>query len=194
MNLLLPTAAVLLRSTPALVSSFSRIHIVAMVNKIFSACVISWYCFMHSSTGASKQSPPSIPVQKLQCMLFGEIQETWLIYSGGCRIPPEGSDLSHILSIYVIKKSGGEMLKSLVPFGSRIVDFMCLPTVRALRGQLTCLFIVFSCIKKLIICMFVQQDHRSHQLLQSWQRVSWWCQMWANLLRKSSVGVSKFCG
>ena len=105
---------------------------------------------MHSSTGPPELGAPSLPIQKLQSIMFGEINERWLIYSGGCRTPPEGSDPSHVLSLYVTKKKGGgEMLKSmfrfgssgpmfnpLVPFGSRIVDFMYLPTDRALRGQL----------------------------------------------------------
>ena len=90
---------------------------------------------MHSSTGSLELGPPSLPIQKLQRIVFGETKETWLIYSRGCRTPPEGSDPSHVLSLYVAKKSG-TVLKSLVPFGSRIVDFMCLPTDKALRGQL----------------------------------------------------------
>ena len=132
--------------------SSGRIEINVCTNEIFgikshscngeqnSECMYDKVCclilLMCSSTGAPEHGTPSLPIQKLQRIKFREINERWLIYSGGCRTPPEGSDPSHVLSLYVAKKKGGEMLKSLVPFGSRVVDFICLPTDKGMKGEL----------------------------------------------------------
>ena len=83
--------------------------------------------YVHLSTAVPEQSPSSTPIQKLQHIIFKNIEETWLIYSGGCHTPPEGSDPSHVLSLYVVKKNNAESVRSLVPFGSRIVDFVSIP-------------------------------------------------------------------
>ena len=105
------------------------------------------FCFMtSSSTGAFEHGPPSTPIQKLQYIEFQEADERWLIYSGGCCIPPGGSDASTVLSIYSNKKikfyrlnpfakQSTSMFNPLVPFGSRIVDFMYLPAVRCQSFQ-----------------------------------------------------------
>ena len=91
---------------------------------------------MHSSTGAPELGPPSTPIQKLQHISFNKINERWLIYSGGCRTPPKGSDPSHVLSLYVVKKNNAESVRSLVPFGGRIVDFISIPAGTLKERQL----------------------------------------------------------
>ena len=55
-------------------------------------------------------------------------------------MPMEGSSVSHVLSIYVANYKRkrymySDMYKPLEPFGSRIVDFMCLPSDIGLKCQ-----------------------------------------------------------
>ena len=60
-----------------------------------------------------------------------------MIYSGGCRTTLAGSFIPNVLSIYFVRS---KTYKPLVPLGSRIVDFVCLPTDAAMRCDINLLF------------------------------------------------------
>ena len=77
--------------------------------------------------GDPEDKPDCPPIQTLQHITFQEAGDQWLIYSGGYHTPSEGSNASHVLSIY---STNNKNFKPLEPFGSGIVDFMYLPSMR----------------------------------------------------------------
>ena len=85
-------------------------------------------------TGGPGDMPSILGVQPV---VFPESDELWLVYTGGCDTPPEGSKASHVLSLCAVKKNT-YTCTPLIPFQSRVANFLYLPTDTKERCQTFC--------------------------------------------------------
>ena len=82
---------------------------------------------------AITSGPPSDDVSlvtKCGRIVFERSDMIWLLYTGGCSFLPEAVNPSHIISVHSAKEN---ISQSLMPFGSRVVDFMGLPKFLGLQ-------------------------------------------------------------
>lgn len=99
-------------------------------------------CTCRFSTGSSDINNVCSPIiTKLRSAFFYKSAtnlDRWIIYSGGCSSLPDGVDSSCVLSIFFAQERKFNLV---VPFDSRVVDFMCIEHCSGLIVVIVIMFV-----------------------------------------------------